>query len=151
MNFEQIIEVLENSIITEHMFCHCDIFNSNFEKRLDLGDFKFSNQDLVDERDEMIFDESKWDRSRYDELRDLIDDSQLDQEYLEHLGLGPWEIVSNYGGQGKGDDYWAVILFPKHNVHIKISGWYSSYEPIHFSDGFGKEVMPKQKTITVWE
>ena len=63
-----------------------------------------------------------------------------------------WEEVDQYGGEGQGDDWWSVKYFPEHDVYIKVSGFYASYDGTSFNGWDDcSEVRPIQKTITVYE
>ncbi len=68
-------------------------------------------------------------------------------------GVGEYTEIDQYGGEGKGEEWYSVKHFPQHDVYIKISGYYSSYEGTDFSDEWGccEEVRPVSKTITVYE
>lgn len=70
---------------------------------------------------------------------------------LNELGLGEVEEVAQYGGEGQGDTWWSVKYFKDHDVYIKIDGSYSSYDGTDFYYGYGREVRPQKKTITVYE
>ncbi len=92
-----------------------------------------------------------------EEIIEKIKASELTQHdfyegYVENLGLGKVKTADSYGGEGQGDDYWAVHHFVDHDVYIKISGWYASYDGADF-DGWNslKVVAPKEKTITIYE
>ena len=69
---------------------------------------------------------------------------------LTEIGV-TFDNVDSYGGEGKGDQYWCVWEFTRGDevVCFKFDGWYASYDGATFEDVF--EVIPKQKTITVWE
>jgi len=66
-------------------------------------------------------------------------------------GLGLWEEVDQYGGEGQGDDWYSVKYFEDHDVYIKTTGYYTSYEGAEFENGYGEEVRPKKVMITVYE
>lgn len=66
-------------------------------------------------------------------------------------GVGEWKEVSQYGGEGQGEDWYSVKHFEDHDVYIKTDGYYSSYNGTDFDNGYGEEVRPVQKTITVYE
>jgi hypothetical protein len=70
---------------------------------------------------------------------------------LNHLGIGDWEEVDQYGGEGDGERWYSVKYFKDHDVYIKTNGFYSSYNGTDFDYGYGDEVKPVQKTITVYE
>lgn len=76
---------------------------------------------------------------------------QQTKELLNHLGLGEVEEVAQYGGEGQGETWYSVKYFKDHDVYIKTNGYYQSYNGTEFDDGYGEEVRPQQKTITVYE
>ena len=55
------------------------------------------------------------------------------------------------GGEGQGEEYWVVYSFQSQceTVYIKFNGYYQSYEGATFDEFY--QVIPKQKTITVYE
>lgn len=67
------------------------------------------------------------------------------------LGLGEVKEVDQYGGEGEGERWWSTKHFVDHDVYIKTRGYYSSYNGTDFDYGYGEEVKPVQKTITVFE
>lgn len=75
------------------------------------------------------------------------------QEFFETTGIGSINQVDSHGGENEGSDWWVVYHFPKHNVYLKVSGWYQSHHGTDFEDWDSavKEVKPKEKVITVYE
>jgi len=73
------------------------------------------------------------------------------KEIFDKLGLGQVEEVAQYGGEGKGDTWYSVKYFKDHDVYIRIDGFYTSHNGTDFYDGYGVEVKPKEKVITVFE
>lgn len=67
------------------------------------------------------------------------------------LGLGEIVEVTQHGGEGEGDNWYTVKLFKDHNIYIKTSGFYSSYNGADFNCGWGKEVKPMEKVVTMYE
>lgn len=67
------------------------------------------------------------------------------------LGLGECEEIEQYGGEGEGSTWYSVKYFKDHDVYIRTDGYYTSYHGTDFDDGYGYEVKPAQKTITVYE
>lgn len=66
-------------------------------------------------------------------------------------GFGKAEIVHEQGDTQGGGDYSCVVrYFEDHNVYIQVTGYYSSYNGTDWDSTF-TEVLPKQKTITVYE
>lgn len=72
-------------------------------------------------------------------------------ECLKQLCLGEIEEIDQYGGEGQGDTWYTIKYFKDHDVYIKTDGFYSSYNGTDFDYGFGSEVKPVEKTITVFE
>jgi hypothetical protein len=66
--------------------------------------------------------------------------------------IGAIEEVDRHGGEGQGEDWWRVYFFPKHDIYMKVSGWYSSGNGVDF-EGWEDvtQVKPQKKTITVYE
>jgi len=74
-----------------------------------------------------------------------------DKEYIDSLGLGKIVEVDQYGGEGMGDEWYSVKHFVDHDIYIKTTGFYQSHSGVEFYNGYGEEVFPKQKVITVYE
>ena len=53
----------------------------------------------------------------------------------------------SFGGEGQGDDYWAVYSFTNGTdvVYVKFSGWYASYSGSEFTEWFFVE--PKKVEV----
>lgn len=66
-------------------------------------------------------------------------------------GLGEFKKVDQHGGEGQGEKWWSVKYFKDHDVYIKTNGFYTSYNGTDFEDGYGEEVRPVEKTITIFE
>ena len=75
------------------------------------------------------------------------------QEWLEQNNLPSWEEADQEGGEDQGSHWHSVKYFKDHDVYIKVTGWYSSYNGTDFNnwDDACSEVRPQQKTITVYE
>ena len=61
--------------------------------------------------------------------------------------------VNSHGGEDQGSDFWTVILIRNpinhdEQYHIKLQGWYASYNGAEFDSW--SFVEPKQKTTTVY-
>lgn len=67
--------------------------------------------------------------------------------------IGECQEVEQHGGEEQGSDWYSVKFFPVHQVYIKVSGYYSSYNGTDFEgwEDACAEVKPTQKTITVYE
>lgn len=61
------------------------------------------------------------------------------------------KLVENVGGSGQGETYYLVysFTFPEDTIYVKFEGSYYSYDGATFDDFF--QVVPVQKTITVYE
>lgn len=66
-------------------------------------------------------------------------------------GLGDFDEVDQYGGEGKGDHWHSVKYFKEKDIYIKVVGFYQSYSSTEFYEGWGEVVTPQKKTITVYE
>ena len=80
----------------------------------------------------------------YEEVHDFL---------LNHLNLGPVEEVDSYGGEDCGSTYYSVKYFVKHDIYIRVDGWYQSHYGTDFQDWDEacRQVKPTSKTITVYE
>lgn len=66
-------------------------------------------------------------------------------------GLGEWEEVEHYGGEGQGEQWYSVKYFKDHDLYIRTDGHYTSHYGTDFDYGLGYEVKPQQKAVTVFE
>ena len=75
-----------------------------------------------------------------------------DKEELEKI-LGEFDEINQYGGEGKGDEWYSVKYFKDHDVYIRVDGWYSSYNGVDFDAGWDccKEVRPIERMVTFYE
>lgn len=67
-------------------------------------------------------------------------------------GVGHVSVVESFGGEGKGDEAWVVILVVDEagRTHwYRKDGWYASYSGVDF-DGEFREVRPTTKTVVVY-
>lgn len=67
--------------------------------------------------------------------------------------LGEEIEIEQVGGEGEGSHWHSVKYFKDHDVYIKVTGYYSSYNGTDFDEGWDccSEVRPEQKTITVYQ
>jgi len=77
------------------------------------------------------------------------EDIARDKRYVDTQPLGRTEQMASNGGMDKGSDWWRIYHFVKHDVYVKVSGWYASHDGTHFEDGWGscKEVHPNEVTV----
>ncbi len=69
---------------------------------------------------------------------------------LEVPELGLLEAVEDYGGEGQGEEFWVVFRVVSTGQLFRVDGYYSSYDGGSL-DGSPYEVVPVEKTITVYE
>lgn len=95
----------------------------------------------------------------YQEILEVLKSKELTVENFAYedydskeLGLGEIEEIHQQGGEGEGSHWESVKYFKDHNIYIKVTGFYSSYNGTDF-DGWSdcSEVKPIEKTITVYE
>jgi hypothetical protein len=62
------------------------------------------------------------------------------------------EVVTSYGGEGGGDQYWMVISVSDGETtrYFRKDGWYASYDG-GYLDGETYEVTPKERTVVFYE
>lgn len=70
--------------------------------------------------------------------------------WLDKIGIGSWKEVEQDGGEDQGSNWYSIKYFEDHDVYIKTQGYYQSYSGTDFHDGYGHEVKPQEKTITVY-
>lgn len=74
-------------------------------------------------------------------------DEDTNPDFLEALKtLGEFSCVEEHGGEGQGDDYYAVFHFKDHDVFIQFQGWYASHHGSEYEEMF--EVRPKEVMVT---
>ena len=155
LNAEEILEIVGNNY-SESSFAHNEwtecvaLFStpdfSEFTKKrdefYDLHKEEWASMSYKDKSNSESYKEWAAMPSEYDKKEEFI---------LNELGLGKVVEVDQYGGEGQGDRWWSVKHFVDHNVYIKITGHYSSYNGTDFYAGYGKEVKPAEKVVTVFE
>lgn len=65
-------------------------------------------------------------------------------------GVGEYEEVYQHGGEGEGDHWESVKYFKDHNIYIRTIGHYQSHYGTEFYNGYGEEVRPQEKVVTVY-
>lgn len=112
----------------------------NFEQIMKVLEEKIEN---VDEFAYGDFGDKKFPKAKY---------GTPEYKIITIPELGDIEEVDQYGGEGQGETWYSVKHFKDHDVYIKVSGYYASYDGVSF-DGWEDciEVKPQQKTITVYE
>lgn len=81
--------------------------------------------------------------------------SELDEYlYVDGMKLNKsgWVLkyTDNYGGEGKGDEYWIVFTVSDGETirSVKMEGYYSSHDGGYYDEWH--ETFPELQTITVW-
>lgn len=66
--------------------------------------------------------------------------------------IGKMVEVDQHGGSDEGSNWYSIKFFPDHDIYLKVSGWYSSYNGTDF-DGWEsvKQVTPAKETVTVYK
>ena len=119
---------------------------------LDVYDFAFESIPFLPE-DSQAYNELKktldWDAI---EIKELVEKANVKAATFFKELVGAWSEIAQQGGEGEGENWYSVKYFPDHDVYLKVSGHYYSYDGTHF-DGWEsvKEVKPQEKTITVYE
>jgi hypothetical protein len=66
--------------------------------------------------------------------------------------LGEVTEVEQFGGEGQGDTWFSIKHFLKHDIYLKVNGYYQShYGTAIYGWNKVQVVAPKEKTITVYE
>lgn len=67
--------------------------------------------------------------------------------------LGIVKQIEQYGGEDQGSNWYVIYYFEDHDVYIKVTGYYQSYSGLDFYNEWDccKQVIPQEKTITVYE
>lgn len=96
---------------------------------------------------------SIWEENKIEEYKNLPDEYIIIKKLSREKAGLDWEEVEQYGGEGQGDTWYSVKYFSKHDIYIKVDGYYQSYNGTEFYNGWNScsQVFPKQKTITVYE
>lgn len=76
-----------------------------------------------------------------------------ENEYLDSIGIGGWKEVDSTGGMDEGSNWTSTKYFHKHDIYIKVQGYYQSHHGTDFYDEWDScsEVRPVEKTIIVYE
>lgn len=162
---ELLILIEENSDnVSSFAYGDFPITPDNFEYSVELQN-KINNDNLERERIKNAMEETgvasaSWQERRdhpiYSELQDQLRalpflNKLKTNEVLNSLGIGEWEEIEQYGGEDCGSTWYSIKYFKDHDVYIKTNGHYQSYNGTEFYDGYGEEVKPVQKTVTVYE
>lgn len=93
---------------------------------------------------EEIIEKIKLIEDKYDRIYELSSDKNKET-------FGEVKLVNNEGNTEGGGEYSEKVYFFKdHNVYLKVTGCYTSYNGCDWNDDW-TEVKPIEKTITVYE
>jgi len=155
LTFEQILSILKDKFILQAFAEQYNLIPDEFEYSDNVKVIIDAEQVALDKyRNHPHYDNYK---ERSEEFERLYNDyisfnsyALMKKEYFESLGVGEYEVVDEYGGEGCGDIWYVVFYFKEHNVYMKIYGFYSSYNGVTFGswDSATSEVTPIQVTKT---
>lgn len=123
-------------------------------------EFVQPKQTLVTEFESSTGKINKDGKLTYEQILEVIkdeEDSVSEFAYTgnnsDYLGLGEVKQLDSHGGEDEGSDWWRVYHFTKHDIYIKVSGYYQSYSGTEFDgwDDACEQVKPAQKMVTVFE
>ena len=135
MNAKELIELIERNFERD-FWGFLDDFEEYYKG--DMFDEKHPTYDDFKANDNVDYAALRKERER---VRDAI---------LKKLGIGEVDQLDQYGGEGQGDSFWSVIHFKDHDIYLKWSGWYASYDGWYLESP-PEEVKPKTKEIVVYE
>lgn len=85
----------------------------------------------------------------YENAGEIFDDEEHAEFKAEYAKLGNVEMMEQFGGEGDGDQYWAVYHFKDHGVYVQFDGWYASHYGSEYNDML--EVEPVEVMRTEWQ
>lgn len=91
-----------------------------------------------------------------DEIKDVEKVTNVDKHKKVKTILGNWNEIRVSGGEDSGSNWVRVYHFENHDVYLRVSGYYSSYEGVEFNDTSWetneiKEVRPKEVIKVIYE
>lgn len=153
---QQILKIIEENY-SESSFAHNDWLDTDkVEIPSEVGKKEQEEKDAfwksIEEEIKPLNYSQSIENSKYKQYQAMPSDYVVKQQYiLNQLGLGEVEEVSQYGGEDMGTTWYSVKYFKDHDVYIRIDGYYTSYNGADFYDGYGREVVPTEKTVVVFE
>jgi hypothetical protein len=148
---EEILKIVKDNY-SEESFAFEEWSKIELELPEDLGKEEDRLRDLYFQENFSEIPRSEWEDDKVEVYYNMPSKFSVMKAYiLNHLGLGKVVEVAQYGGEGQGDDWWSVKHFVDHDVYIKIEGDYTSYHGTEFYGGYGYEVKPVEKVVTVFE
>ena len=103
-------------------------------------------------------------KKTYSEIIEVLDEhcediyQFINEDYepiIDEL-LGKWTEIWVSGGCDEGSDWVRVLYFEEHDVYIKVSGYYTSYNGVEFISNSWKgsdvkEVRPKEVIQVIYQ
>lgn len=155
MNYKEIFEFLENNGISVDEFAYETMVKIpyDFKPSARIQELKEAKEKAYKELNDS---DSQWssDNPLYKAWSDIPEvDNEIQKEYLESVGVGEVIEIEQHGGMDMGSTWYSIKHFPKHDIYIRVDGWYQSHHGTDF-DGWSdacSEVKPVTKTVTVFE
>lgn len=156
MTAQEILEIIEANMSVSN-YAHED-----YDYPEDLGFLSQEEKESHNKHEELavkmrdFYNKNGWKETEEtlqlrEEQKQYLDWQGVETAFKKSLGVGDWVEVEQYGGEGKGESWYSVKHFIDHDIYIRTDGFYTSYNGTDFYDGYGRQVFPKQKTITVYE
>lgn len=150
MTYNEIFEIIKNNGVSVSDFAYksCLADSKNFVPSDNVNKLKIAKETLRN-----LFD--SYDKENpICKAYDLIPSTHsiIEKEYLESIGIGEIQEVEQHGGEDEGSNWYSIKYFPKHDVYMKVSGWYQSHYGTDFEDWNNacSEVKPNQQVITIY-
>lgn len=157
----EILQIIEDNDISVSSFAHGDFeVPDDFELSGEAKIFAEQEEAKLKAFEEHPEYEFRWDDEKTSpEFKTLMESYKnsksiweiKEEEYLNSIGVGPFEEVEQKGGMDEGSYWNSIKYFSWHDVYICTEGFYQSHHGTEFDDGYGYQVFPKEKTITVYE
>ena len=153
---QQILEIIEENY-SEEAFAYNDWFDTdNVEVSEGIGEKEQEEKDAfwksIEEEMEPLYYTERQEHPKFKQYQAMPGDYEVKGKYiLNQLGLGEVEEVIQVGGESQGTTWYSVKYFKDHDVYIRIDGHYTSYNGADFYEGYGREVVPTEKTVVVFE
>lgn len=158
---KEILQIIEDNDISVREFAECafsppDDFKYSPEIQQKIDDYNLAKANYENHPDYKQFKYSSNQPKELSELKEIFNKTEYPyddtiKEWWDSLGLGEWEEVEQFGGEGQGDTWYSVKHFKDHDVYIRTNGYYQSHYGTEFEEGYGYEVRPKEKLIVVYE
>lgn len=153
---QQILKIIEENY-SESSFAHNGWLDTDKVKvPSEMGEKEQEERDAfwksIEEEMEPLYYAERQKHPKFKQYQEMAGEYEVKKQYvLNQLGLGEVEEVAQYGGEDQGTTWYSVKYFKDHDVYIRIDGHYTSYNGADFYDGYGREVVPTEKTVVVFE